>query len=100
MRLFSLCLSTVVVLFMVCSLATGSDIELAKKSTLESILEKGELHVGFNSGYMPFEMTNQKGDPDFLNWLDNFLRQIKNDERYDRIYNKWIKSTGWIKEVQ
>jgi len=28
------------------------------------------------------------------------LNQIKNDGRYERIYNKWIKSTGWIKNVQ
>jgi polar amino acid transport system substrate-binding protein len=61
MRLFRLYLPTAVIFFLVCSLVAGSDIELAKKSTLDSILKRGELHVGFNSGYMPFEMTNQKG---------------------------------------
>jgi polar amino acid transport system substrate-binding protein len=60
MRLFLLCLSTVVILFMVCSLAAGSDSELADKSTLESILKRGELHVGFNSGYMPFERREHR----------------------------------------
>ena len=50
--------------------------------------------------YEPLAWAVNKGDPDFLNWLDNFLRQIKNDGRYDQIYNKWIKSTGWIKDVQ
>jgi polar amino acid transport system substrate-binding protein len=273
MRLFPLYLATAAILLTVSSLAAGSDIDLAKKSTLESILKKGELHVGFNSGYMPFEMANQKGryvgfdidiakamakamgvklvpvntawddiipslitgkfdiiisgmtvtqernlkisfadpyiivgqtilinkaheekiesykdlndpayivtsqsgttgeqvvkrliprstyksyrtekeavrevingnadafvydlpfcavvmamegknklifidkpftyeplawairkgDPDFLNWLNNFLRQIKNDGRYDRIYNKWIKRTDWIQNVR
>jgi ABC-type amino acid transport substrate-binding protein len=115
----------------VCASAIGADIELAKKSTLETILKRGALWVGFDSGYMPFEMMNQKGryvgfdidmakemamgvkfvpintawavrktDPDFLNWLNNFLRQIKNDGQYDKIYNKWIKSTDWIKNVQ
>ncbi len=39
----------------------GSDIELAKKSTLEHILKNGELRVGFEAGYMPFEMTDKKG---------------------------------------
>jgi polar amino acid transport system substrate-binding protein len=39
----------------------GADIELAKKSTIESILKRGELRVGFESGYVPFEMTNKKG---------------------------------------
>ena len=41
--------------------AFGADIELAKKSTLEQILKRGELRVGFESGYIPFEMTNKKG---------------------------------------
>jgi polar amino acid transport system substrate-binding protein len=50
--------------------------------------------------FEPLAWALRKGDPDFLNWLNNFLRQIKNDGRYDRIYDKWIKSTDWIKEVQ
>ncbi len=50
--------------------------------------------------FEPLAWAVRKGDPDFMNWLNNFLRQIKNDGRYDRIYNKWIKSTDWIKEVQ
>ena len=50
--------------------------------------------------FEPLAWAVRKGDPDFMNWLNNFLNQIKNDGRYDRIYNKWIKSTGWIKEVQ
>ncbi len=50
--------------------------------------------------YEPLAWAIRKGDPDFLNWLDNFLRQMKNDGRYDVIYNKWIKSTDWIDSVQ
>ena len=50
--------------------------------------------------YEPLAWAIKKGDPDFLNWLNNFLLQIKNDGRYDRIYNKWIKNTDWIKNVQ
>ena len=50
--------------------------------------------------FEPLAWAVRKGDPDFLNWLNNFLRQLKNDGRYDRIYNKWIKSTDWIKEIQ
>lgn len=50
--------------------------------------------------YEPLAWAVNKGDPDFLNWLNNFLNQIKKDGRYDRIYNKWIKSTKWIKGVQ
>jgi polar amino acid transport system substrate-binding protein len=40
----------------------AADIDLAKKSTLETILKRGELRVGFESGYMPFEMTDKKGN--------------------------------------
>ncbi|MBI9083434.1 MAG: transporter substrate-binding domain-containing protein [Desulfobacterales bacterium] len=50
--------------------------------------------------YEPLAWAIRKGDPDFMNWLDNFLVQMKNDGRYDKIYNKWIKSTDWIKQVQ
>ncbi|MCP4747509.1 MAG: transporter substrate-binding domain-containing protein [Desulfobacteraceae bacterium] len=50
--------------------------------------------------YEPLAWAVRKGDPDFLNWLNNFLRQLKNDGRYDKIYNKWIKSTDWIKTVK
>jgi len=50
--------------------------------------------------FEPLAWAINKGDPDFMNWLNNFLWQIKNDGRYDRIYKKWIKSTDWIKDVQ
>jgi polar amino acid transport system substrate-binding protein len=50
--------------------------------------------------YEPLAWAVNKGDPDFLNFLNNFLRQVKNDGRYDRIYNKWIKGTEWIDQVQ
>jgi len=50
--------------------------------------------------YEPLAWAIQKGDPDFLNWLNNFLRQIQNDGRYDHIYDKWIKSTDWYQNVK
>jgi len=50
--------------------------------------------------FEPLAWAVRKGDPDFLNWLNNFLNQIKKDGRYDRVYNKWIKSTDWIKNVK
>ena len=50
--------------------------------------------------FEPLAWAINKGDPDFLNWLNNFLRQVKNDGRYDRIYNKWIVGTEWIEQVQ
>jgi polar amino acid transport system substrate-binding protein len=50
--------------------------------------------------FEPLAWAIRKGDPDFLNWLNNFLRQVKNDGRYDKIYERWITSTDWIKDVQ
>ncbi len=46
--------------FAVCT--SASDIELAKKSTLETILQRGELLVGMEAGYIPFEMADKKGE--------------------------------------
>jgi len=50
--------------------------------------------------YEPLGWAINKGDPDFLNWLNNFLRQMKNDGRYDRIYNKWFGSDKWYQDIQ
>ena len=48
-------------LFAFTAAAWGADIELAKKSTIEDILKRGELRVGFEAGYVPFEMTDKNG---------------------------------------
>lgn len=50
--------------------------------------------------FEPLAWAIRKGDPDFMNWLNNFMRQIKNDGRYDKIYAKWITSTDWIKDIE
>ncbi len=50
--------------------------------------------------YEPLAWGVRKGDYDFINWLNNFLRQIKNDGTYDKIYRKWFKSDAWLKEIQ
>ncbi len=36
------------------------DVELSKDSTLEGILQRGELRIGFEVGYMPFEMIDNR----------------------------------------
>ena len=33
----------------------------APTSTLDAVLERGVLRVGFDAGYQPFEMTNKQG---------------------------------------
>jgi polar amino acid transport system substrate-binding protein len=50
--------------------------------------------------YEPLAWAINKGDPDFLNWLNNFLRQTKGDGFYDRLYQKWIIGTDWKKELE
>jgi len=38
----------------------AADIELAKDSTLEGIMRRGELRIGLEAGYMPFEMIDKR----------------------------------------
>jgi polar amino acid transport system substrate-binding protein len=38
----------------------ASDVELSKDSTLEGILKRGELRIGLEAGYMPFEMIDKR----------------------------------------
>ena len=52
----------------------GADIDLANKSTIEEILKRGELRVGFESGYVPFEMTNKKGE--FIGFDMDYARRL------------------------
>jgi polar amino acid transport system substrate-binding protein len=47
----------------------------------------------------PLGWAIRKGDPDFLNWLDHFLYQIKSDGTYDALYAKWFESTAWLANV-
>ncbi len=49
--------------------------------------------------YEPLAMAIRKGDPDFLNFLNNFLRQYRGDGNWQRSYNKWFKSTDWFDKV-
>ncbi len=40
--------------------AMAADLELSEDSTLEGILNRGELRIGLEAGYMPFEMIDQR----------------------------------------
>ena len=50
--------------------------------------------------YEPLAWAINKGDPDFLNYLNNFLRQSRGDGFYDRMYKKWITGTKWKSELE
>ena len=60
--------------FLFVTSAFSADIDLAKKSTIEQIIKRGELRVGFESGYVPFEMTNKKGE--FIGFDMDFGRRL------------------------
>lgn len=47
----------------------------------------------------PLGWAVRKGDPDFLNWLDHFLEQVRNDGSYDALYAKWFESTAWMANI-
>ena len=40
--------------------------------------------------YEPLAWAIRKGDPDFMNWLNNFLRQVRGDGRWDQLKQKWF----------
>jgi polar amino acid transport system substrate-binding protein len=40
--------------------ALATDVEFSKGSTLEGIVERGELRIGLEVGYMPFEMIDKR----------------------------------------
>jgi len=40
--------------------ALAADVELSKDSTLEGIVRRGELRIGLEVGYMPFEMIDKR----------------------------------------
>ena len=62
---------------------------------------KGKLiYLNEDLTYEPLGFAINHGDPDFTNWLNNFLKQIKHDGTYDKIYNKWLKDNSWLKRVQ
>lgn len=42
----------------------------------------------------------RKGDPDWLNWLNNFLAQSKRDGTYDALYKKWFEGTAWLQNLK
>ena len=48
----------------------------------------------------PIAWAIRKNDPDFLIFLNKFLDEIKKDGRFDRIHNKWFKSSDWFKHVR
>jgi len=64
--------------------------------------EKGKgkiVHLNEPFTKEPLAWAIRKGDVDFLNWLNNFMAQIKYDGDYDKIYKKWFQDDAWLKEI-
>jgi len=51
-----------VLLALFCLTISGVTVATAAADTLDSIKQRGVLRVGMEPGYMPFELTNQKGE--------------------------------------
>ena len=58
------------------------------------------IHLDTPFTYEPLAWGVRKGDPDFVNWLNNFLTQIKGDGTYNKIYAKWFESSEWQKQLK
>jgi len=68
-----------------------------------AFVEKGGdkmFHIAEPFTYEPLAWAVKKGDPDFLNWLNNFMFQVENDGTYEKIYDKWFNDDSWRKEIQ
>ena len=47
--------------------------------------------------YEPLAWAVRKGDPDFINFLNNFLHQVRGDGRWDKLKQKWF--VDYIEEM-
>jgi polar amino acid transport system substrate-binding protein len=62
---------------------------------------KGQLsHLDKPFTYEPLGWAIRQNDANFLNFLNNYLRQIQGDGTYQRMYDKWFESDSWLKDVQ
>jgi polar amino acid transport system substrate-binding protein len=57
------------------------------------------VHLSDTFTKEPLGWAVRKGDPDFINWLNNFLRTIHDDGSYDALYGKWFTKTVWLQNV-
>jgi polar amino acid transport system substrate-binding protein len=48
----------------------------------------------------PIAWAIRKNDPDFLKWLNQFLKQIKQSGRFEKMHKKWFKNTDWFQYVR
>ncbi|QMV14006.1 Putative ABC transporter arginine-binding protein 2 precursor [Vibrio spartinae] len=61
---------------------------------------KQVVHLDDAFTFEPLGWAVRQGDTEFVNFLNNYLKQIHGDGTYERIYTKWFQSDRWIKRVQ
>jgi len=75
--------------------------DLPFNAIMASSKAKGKvIHLDQPFTFEPLGWAIRKNDPNFLNFLNNFMFQVRNDGTYDKIYRKWFKSSKWLKGVQ
>lgn len=74
--------------------------DLPYNAMYEARHEGKVIHLDQSFTFEPLGWAVRRGDADFLNFLNNFLRQVKGDGTYQRIYDKWFKSDKWVDSVQ
>ena len=48
----------------------------------------------------PLGLAMRLGEHDLLNWVNNFLRQVRGDGRFDRWQSYWFEDRDWLERVQ
>lgn len=68
-----------------------------------AVSQKGEgklVHLDEPFTKEPLAWAIRQDDVNFLNWLNNFMSQVKYDGVYEKIYEKWFQDDAWMKEIQ
>ncbi|MCG8335107.1 MAG: transporter substrate-binding domain-containing protein [Proteobacteria bacterium] len=75
--------------------------DLPFNAIMASSKGKGKIvHLDKPFTFEPLGWAIRQNDPNFLNWLNNFMYQVRNDGTYDEIYAKWFKDSSWLEKVQ
>ncbi|MDH4249045.1 MAG: transporter substrate-binding domain-containing protein [Deltaproteobacteria bacterium] len=62
---------------------------------------KGKVtHLDTPFTFEPLAWAVRRDDYNFINWLNNFLNQVKNDGTYEGLYDKWFRKDDWLKNIQ
>ncbi|MDD2909275.1 MAG: transporter substrate-binding domain-containing protein [Candidatus Gracilibacteria bacterium] len=66
------------------------------------MLTKGKDKLSYDGkaiSYEPIAIAIRKGDPDFMNFLNNYLKIFIKDGTQEKLYDYWFKNSDWHKKV-